>query len=230
MSIHHRHTWQCLTNIISDRIALEYYHSDLAWRASSGKRWPSNLRTATASEVLLSANLKHLDRISPTAGPPNTQSGPVRNNNRRSRRIEFEKYDWNYVPRTRTISAVLPPSSETGRTCATRVVKFLSSSTTPLKAVPPEKTSREGRAGLGMRVEEEEQRQLLGFWERRVDMEWDLLQGNWGRLRVRHREEGEGEGPNQLSAIFPRLSLPPLLFSVGTHPSFHSPLFFNFLG
>jgi hypothetical protein len=40
-------------------------------------------------------------------------------------------------PRTRTISDVLPPSSETGSTCATRVVNFFSSSTTPLNAVPP---------------------------------------------------------------------------------------------
>lgn len=42
------------------------------------------------------------------------------------------------IPSTRTISAVLPPSSETGRTCATRVVTFFNSSTTPLNAVPPE--------------------------------------------------------------------------------------------
>ena len=42
-----------------------------------------------------------------------------------------------FLPSTRTISAVLPPSSETGSTCATRVVSFFSSSTTPLNAVPP---------------------------------------------------------------------------------------------
>jgi hypothetical protein len=42
------------------------------------------------------------------------------------------------LPSTRTISAVLPPSSETGSTCATRVVTFFSSSTTPLNAVPPD--------------------------------------------------------------------------------------------
>jgi hypothetical protein len=37
---------------------------------------------------------------------------------------------------------VLPPSSETGRTWATRVVNFFSSSTTPLNAVPPESNSK----------------------------------------------------------------------------------------
>ena len=50
-------------------------------------------RVATSSPVS-SARRRHRDRMSPTAGPPST----------------------------RTISAVLPPSSETGRTCATRVV------------------------------------------------------------------------------------------------------------
>lgn len=48
----------------------KHYHSDLACCGLIGKRWPSNLRTARASEVLSSANLKHLDRMSPTAGPP----------------------------------------------------------------------------------------------------------------------------------------------------------------
>ena len=48
------------------------------------------------SVLLSSANLKHLERMSPTAGPPST----------------------------RTISAVLPPSSDTGSTCATLVVKL----------------------------------------------------------------------------------------------------------
>lgn len=47
------------------------------------------------SPSLSSANRRHLDRMSPTAGPPTT----------------------------RTISAVLPPSSDTGSTCAMRVVK-----------------------------------------------------------------------------------------------------------
>lgn len=46
------------------------------------------------SASLSSARRRHLLRISPTAGPPST----------------------------RTISAVLPPSSETGSTCVTRVV------------------------------------------------------------------------------------------------------------
>ena len=48
------------------------------------------------SVLLSSANLRHLERMSPTAGPPSTL----------------------------TISAVLPPSSETGNTCATLVVKL----------------------------------------------------------------------------------------------------------
>lgn len=51
-------------------IEKDFYHSDLACCTSSGKRWPSNLRTASASAVLWSDNLKHLDRMSPTAGPP----------------------------------------------------------------------------------------------------------------------------------------------------------------
>ena len=51
------------------------------------------LRGQTSS-LVSSANRRHRERMSPTAGPPNT----------------------------RTISAVLPPSSETGSTCATRVV------------------------------------------------------------------------------------------------------------
>ena len=41
------------------------------------------------------------------------------------------------VPSTLTISDVLPPSSDTGSTCATRDVSAFSSSTNPLKAVPP---------------------------------------------------------------------------------------------
>ena len=52
---------------------------------------------ATVTSVLLSsASLRHLERMSPTAGPPSTL----------------------------TISAVLPPSSDTGSTWATLVVKF----------------------------------------------------------------------------------------------------------
>ena len=55
------------------------------------------LQSAVDTSVLLSsASLKHRERMSPTAGPPST----------------------------RTISAVLPPSSETGSTCATLVVKL----------------------------------------------------------------------------------------------------------
>ena len=59
-----------------------YYMSDL---------WVTQEQT---SSLVSSANRRHRERMSPTAGPPNT----------------------------RTISAVLPPSSETGSTCATRVV------------------------------------------------------------------------------------------------------------
>jgi len=64
-----------------------------------------------------SANRRHLDRMSPTAGPPST----------------------------RTISAVLPPSSETGSTCATRVVSCRRWPARLLKAVPPLKTTRAGQ-------------------------------------------------------------------------------------
>lgn len=46
-----------------------------------------------------------------------------------------------HPPRTLTISAVLPPSSETGITCATCVVYFLSSAQSELKPVPPEKAT-----------------------------------------------------------------------------------------
>mmetsp|Transcript_34483 Transcript_34483/g.83437 ORF Transcript_34483/g.83437 Transcript_34483/m.83437 type:complete len:83 (-) Transcript_34483:585-833(-) len=49
--------------------------------------------TALASLVVPGANLNNLDRMSPTAGPPST----------------------------RTISAVDPPSSVTGKTCHTFV-------------------------------------------------------------------------------------------------------------
>ena len=62
--------------------------------------------------------------MSPTAGPPNTL----------------------------TISAVEPPSSLTGNTYATRVVRRRRRDATLLNAVPPEKTTREGpqAAGSGM--------------------------------------------------------------------------------
>ena len=54
---------------------------------------PETVEGATSSPVS-SARRRHRERMSPTAGPPSTL----------------------------TISAVLPPSSETGSTCATRVV------------------------------------------------------------------------------------------------------------
>lgn len=125
------------------------YHSDLATCGSSGRRWPSKLRTARASAVLWSDNLKHLDLMSPTAGPPKKstnfdrklamrisikQSSSLKRGDQNQEKEKPSKT----LPSTRTISAVLPPSSETGRTWATRVVRFFSSSATPLNAVPPE--------------------------------------------------------------------------------------------
>lgn len=92
------------------------YHS---WRAALGSTLslcPRSARTALASSLESSDSLKHRLRISPTAGPPST----------------------------RTISAVLPPSSLTGKTCATRVVHALSDATNPLNAVPPLKATSEG--------------------------------------------------------------------------------------
>ena len=68
----------------------------LAAAGSRGSRWPSSVLTARASDVLSSDSRRQRERMSPTAGPPNT----------------------------RTISAVEPPSSEMGITCVTRVVKF----------------------------------------------------------------------------------------------------------
>lgn len=63
-------------------------------------------RIKHTSSLLSSARRRHRDRMSPTAGPP----------------------------RTRTISAVLPPSSLTGSTCATRVVssRMCSEATAPV--------------------------------------------------------------------------------------------------
>lgn len=55
---------------------------------------PFQHSTSLTSGSLSSASRRHLLRMSPTAGPPST----------------------------RTISAVLPPSSDTGSTCVTRVV------------------------------------------------------------------------------------------------------------
>lgn len=98
------------------------------------------------------------------------------------------------------------------------MVKFLRSSTTPLKAVPPEKTRREGWAAE--EEEEERQRLGLGFGEGKDDMEGDLVEGNW---RARNREE---EGPNQLPAIFPRVfALPGSIFFFWKNRIF-SPFYF----
>lgn len=66
------HTIQYIT--IEETVKWSYmgmsYHSDLAVLASCGNRYPSNVLTARASKVLSSDNLKHLDLMSPTAGPP----------------------------------------------------------------------------------------------------------------------------------------------------------------
>lgn len=63
----HRLVWYILLPV---RYRVETYHSNLAFAGSRGKRWPSNLLTANASDVLSSDSLKHLDLMSPTAGPP----------------------------------------------------------------------------------------------------------------------------------------------------------------
>eukprot|EP00951_Prasinocladus_malaysianus_P022876 scaffold192987_cov37-Prasinocladus_malaysianus.AAC.1 len=89
-------------------------HSRLASEASFlFSLWPSSLFTALDSESLASASLRHLDRMSPTAGPLSTL----------------------------TISAVLPPSSDTGRTWVTFLVSDWKAEATLLKAVPPLKTT-----------------------------------------------------------------------------------------
>lgn len=128
---------------------LMHYHSDLASFGLSGKRCANNVLTASPSEVLLSDNLRHLDLMSPTAGPPITND--INNQNIyllgklpsiKPQLVERIKENpsccklGNYMnlscinvqclitkdhyfldlPSTRTISAVLPPSSETGRT------------------------------------------------------------------------------------------------------------------
>jgi hypothetical protein len=68
------------------------YHSILAASPSCvDSRCPSRALTARASSLYSSARRRQRERMSPTAGPP----------------------------RTRTISAVLPPSSDTGSTCET---------------------------------------------------------------------------------------------------------------
>ena len=72
--------------------------------------------TARASGVDTSESRRHRERMSPTAGPPST----------------------------RTISAVLPPSSDTGSTCATRGVSVLSGAARLFIAVPPEKSTSDG--------------------------------------------------------------------------------------
>eukprot|EP00958_Prasinococcus_capsulatus_P017323 scaffold1947_cov207-Prasinococcus_capsulatus_cf.AAC.10 len=80
--------------------------------------------------------------MSPTAGPPgspqeqtdvSTASPP-----------QPRPRSQHNLPRTLTISAVDPPSSETGNTCVTRVVNCTRSLATPLKAVPPENTTSSG--------------------------------------------------------------------------------------
>ena len=102
------------------------YHSALAASSESpGSRYPSKSRTARPSASDSQARRKQRERMSPTAGPP----------------------------RTRTISAVLPPSSETGRTWATREEREERDAATELKAVPPEKTVRQGSVvGAGVVV------------------------------------------------------------------------------
>ena len=93
------------------------YHSALALALSvAWRRCARSALTARASTVDSSDRRRHRERTSPTAGPP----------------------------RTRTISAVDPPSSETGMTCMTLLVSSMRSSTMPLKAVPPVKATREG--------------------------------------------------------------------------------------
>ena len=52
-------------------------------------------------------------------------------------------------PSTRTISAVLPPSSDTGSTCAMRVVSCRMWPATLLNAVPPLNTTSDGSGGCG---------------------------------------------------------------------------------
>ena len=84
-----------------------------AMRASSrslGSRYCKRPFTATASGVDTSESRRQRDRMSPTAGPPST----------------------------RTISAVEPPSSETGITCAMRVDTLDTAAARLFMAVPPE--------------------------------------------------------------------------------------------
>ena len=61
---------------------------------SAGAPHVSRAHSAVTSASVSSARRRHLERMSPTAGPPSTL----------------------------TISAVLPPSSDTGRMCVTLVV------------------------------------------------------------------------------------------------------------
>ena len=115
------------------------YHSFFALDSSRSRRCPRRVFTAACSLVAFEASRRHRDLMSPTAGPP----------------------------RTRTISAVLPPSSETGRTWVTDSApgRFASSRAQLLRAVPPEKNTKRSpslpilvaatRAGLFEAVEEE---------------------------------------------------------------------------
>mmetsp|Transcript_529 Transcript_529/g.2022 ORF Transcript_529/g.2022 Transcript_529/m.2022 type:complete len:254 (-) Transcript_529:103-864(-) len=94
-----------------------WYHSCFASSALCAESLcPSSAFTDLDSLVLSELNLRHLLLMSPTAGPPNTL----------------------------TISAVLPPSSETGKTCVTSSVWCFRDKSICLahefRAVPPENT------------------------------------------------------------------------------------------
>mmetsp|Transcript_3908 Transcript_3908/g.11746 ORF Transcript_3908/g.11746 Transcript_3908/m.11746 type:complete len:228 (-) Transcript_3908:180-863(-) len=94
-----------------------WYHSCFASSALCAESLcPSSAFTDLDSSVLSELNLRHLLLMSPTAGPPNTL----------------------------TISAVDPPSSETGKTCVTSSVWCFRDKSICLahefRAVPPENT------------------------------------------------------------------------------------------
>ena len=77
--------WHLLWFAAAPGIQVELWQANVIW-----------LPPAPTSALVSSARRRHLERMSPTAGPPSTL----------------------------TISAVLPPSSETGSTWAILVVKF----------------------------------------------------------------------------------------------------------
>mmetsp|Transcript_716 Transcript_716/g.1912 ORF Transcript_716/g.1912 Transcript_716/m.1912 type:complete len:225 (-) Transcript_716:3-677(-) len=89
-----------------------------SWRAEFSslphRRCPSSALTALSSSVASAERRRQRERTSPTAGPP----------------------------KTRTISAVDPPSSDTGSTYDTRAVCVRSVAAASLKAVPPDTISR----------------------------------------------------------------------------------------